>query len=209
MGPGMGCPGDSVPLRSTPAPPNVSCVPLRGTCIRRAPPPIFGRGWTTPRTPHTRTLSVRRHLRNLVDLQILVIIQSIIGVRGHHPGGVSTPGHGQGEGPASYKLFAQQMTQEMVGGAGAERVSAERSPPGWCSRTPRTHHYSMKQDDLESMDCPVILSFCPLGERYRTRRRRPIWRVVVSLMPFRRQRARTLVPFFRAILPRVSPERTV
>ena len=27
------------------------------------------------------------------------------------PGGVSTPGHGQGEGPARYKLFAQQMTQ--------------------------------------------------------------------------------------------------
>ena len=35
-------------------------------------------------------------------------------------GGVSTPGHGKGEGPARYKLFAEQMTQEMVGGAGAE-----------------------------------------------------------------------------------------
>jgi hypothetical protein len=39
-------------------------------------------------------------------------------------GGVSTPGHGQGEGPDGYKLFAQQMTQETLGGAGAKR-----SPP--------------------------------------------------------------------------------
>ena len=44
---------------------------------------------------------------------------------------------------------------------------------------------------------------------YFTRSLRPIWRVVVSLMPFRRQSALTVVPFFLAILPRVSPERTV
>ena len=62
-GMGMGCPGDSVPLRSTPAPPNVSCVPLRGTCIRRAPPPIFVRGWTNPRTPHTQTIKKRADSR--------------------------------------------------------------------------------------------------------------------------------------------------
>ena len=35
--------------------------------------------------------------------------------------GVSTPGHGQGEGPDGYKLFAEQMTQETLGGAGVER----------------------------------------------------------------------------------------
>ena len=41
----------------------------------------------------------------------------------HHPKSVSTPGHGQGEGLARYKLFAQQMTQYMVGGAGVKRVA--------------------------------------------------------------------------------------
>ena len=51
---------------------------------------------------------------------------------------MSTLGHGQGEGPARYKLFAQQMTQEMVGGAGVERVSAERSPPGGYTRSSYT-----------------------------------------------------------------------
>ena len=44
---------------------------------------------------------------------------------------------------------------------------------------------------------------------YRTRNLRPIWSVVLSLMPFRRQSARTVVWFFLAIFPRVSPERTV
>ena len=49
------------------------------------------------------------------------------GGREYPPGGVSTPGHGQGEGPARYKLFAEQMTQEMVGGAGVERSGTESS----------------------------------------------------------------------------------
>ena len=39
-------------------------------------------------------------------------------------GGVSTPGHGQGEGPDGYK-FPLAGTQETLGGAGAKR-----SPPG-------------------------------------------------------------------------------
>ena len=44
---------------------------------------------------------------------------------------------------------------------------------------------------------------------YRTRSLRPIWRVVVDLMPLRRQMALTDVPYFLAIVERVSPERTV
>ena len=44
---GSTLPEDSVPLRSTPAPPIVSCVPAKaGTCIQRAPPPARVRGWT-------------------------------------------------------------------------------------------------------------------------------------------------------------------
>ena len=39
-------PGDSVPLRFTPAPP---------TALRRAPPPILVRGWTSPRRDDTHT----------------------------------------------------------------------------------------------------------------------------------------------------------
>ena len=37
------------------------------------------------------------------------------------------PRHGQGEGPDGYKLFAEQMTQETLGGAGVER-SGTKSP---------------------------------------------------------------------------------
>ncbi|MBO4476379.1 MAG: hypothetical protein J5737_06635 [Bacteroidales bacterium] len=33
-----------------------------GTCIRRAPPPILVRGWTSPRTPHTTPRCLRRRL---------------------------------------------------------------------------------------------------------------------------------------------------
>ena len=39
-------------------------------------------------------------------------------------GGVSTPGHGQGEGPVGYKFPPKAGTQETMGGAGAKR-----SPP--------------------------------------------------------------------------------
>ena len=50
----MWCRGDSVPLRSTPAPPTVSCVPAgAGTCLRRAPPPTLVRGCTSPPAPHS------------------------------------------------------------------------------------------------------------------------------------------------------------
>ncbi len=37
-------------------------------------------------------------------------------------------GHGEREGPAGDKLFAQQMTQDTVGGYGVERSGTE--PPG-------------------------------------------------------------------------------
>ena len=44
-------------------------------------------------------------------------------------GDVSTPGHGQGEGPDGYKLFAKQMTQETLGGAGAKRSPSDTRYP--------------------------------------------------------------------------------
>jgi len=46
------------------------------------------------------------------------------------PQGVSTPGHGQGEGPNGYKW--SQTTQKTLGGAGAKQVDklAKRSPSG-------------------------------------------------------------------------------
>ena len=44
------------------------------------------------------------------------------------PGGVAPLGHGEREGPAGDKLFAQQMTQDTVGGYGVERSGTE--PPG-------------------------------------------------------------------------------
>ena len=47
------------------------------------------------------------------------------GGREYPPGGVSTPGHGQGEGPVGYKFPPEAGTQETMGGAGAKR-----SPPG-------------------------------------------------------------------------------
>ena len=47
------------------------------------------------------------------------------GGREYCPGGVSTPGHGKGEGPAEYKF--PKGTQEAVGGAGVERSVTESS----------------------------------------------------------------------------------
>ena len=41
---------------------------------------------------------------------------------------MATLGHGEREGPAGDKLFAQQMTQDTVGGYGVERSGTE--PPG-------------------------------------------------------------------------------
>ena len=70
------------------------------------------------------------------------------GGREYPPGGVSTPGHGQGEGPARYKLFAEQMTQEMVGGAGVERSGTESS--GRVLPSSLTPSYK-KEDDLKSI----------------------------------------------------------
>ena len=151
MGPGMGCPGDSVPLRSTPAPPNVSCVPLRGTCIRRAPPPIFVRGWTNPRTPHTQTLSVRRHLGNLVDLQILVIIQSIIGSPGTPSRRRVHPRTRAGGGARQLQVIcaANDAGDGGRGRSGARQRGAESS--GMVFPDSRTHQYAKKEDDLQSL----------------------------------------------------------
>ena len=42
--------------------------------------------------------------------------------RQQQPADVSTPGHGQGEGPARYE-FRGSGTKEIVGGAGANEVS--------------------------------------------------------------------------------------
>ena len=49
------------------------------------------------------------------------------------PGDVSTPGHGQGEGPVGYKSFwrtaDEKRTQETMGGAGVSEANGV--PPAW------------------------------------------------------------------------------
>ena len=51
------------------------------------------------------------------------------GGRKTRPGGLSTPGRGQGEGPAGDKSRAKQGTQETVGGAGVSNGSEGREAP--------------------------------------------------------------------------------
>ena len=64
---GVGCRGDFVPLRFTPAPPTVSCVPAGArTCIQRAPPPTLVRGCTSSPAPHTPSLP-----RNIFVIRLL------------------------------------------------------------------------------------------------------------------------------------------
>ena len=58
-------------------------------------------------------------------------------------GGVSTPGHGQGEGPAGDKW--SQTTLDTVGGAGANKVSGV--PPG-AGLTGRGKRFENDQEDV-------------------------------------------------------------
>ena len=67
------------------------------------------------------------------------------GGREYPPGGVSTPGHGQGEGPVAYKFPPWRGRRRQW--EGPEWSEAERSPPGGYSLLPSLHH-TKKEDDL-------------------------------------------------------------
>ena len=66
-----------------------------------------------------------------------------ISVGGVPAEGLSTPGQGQGEGPADDKLSATPMTQAAVGGAGAARSDAE----SFCGHSASTSPVSEEKED--------------------------------------------------------------
>ena len=73
------------------------------------------------------TIAISHNIKKMASLMGLKAKQ---GVWQSPPQGVSTPGHGQGEGPNGYKW--SQTTQKTLGGAGAKQVDklAKRSPSG-------------------------------------------------------------------------------
>ena len=82
--------------------------------------------------------------RILPTRDILLVILEPLPAAGSQPlEGVSTPGHGQGEGPAGDKW--SQTTLDTVGGAGANKVSGV--PPG-AGLTGRGKRFENDQEDV-------------------------------------------------------------
>ena len=68
-----------------------------------------------------------------------------ISVGGVSAEGLSTPGHGQGEGPVECKLSASPMTQQAMGGAGAARSDAE----SFCGHSAGTSSVAENEQTVE------------------------------------------------------------